>query len=108
MSILDIEKIERCKRLLLKEYFRTSIIEAAVKTVDYTREFQSLQFEKFGRWTYILREWFTDPTFIPDYVFTEIGGRIAIGEENYIVQQLLTHREVTSRHIEKFDYEILV
>jgi len=109
LSVLDVKKIERCKKLLLEEYFNTSIIELTMNTVDYDEDsHKDLEFRKFGKWVYIPREWFTDPTIIPDYVFREIGRGIAIGEENYIVQQILTHPKVTLRHIEKFDYESLI
>lgn len=109
MSVLNKEKIERCKKLLLKDYFDTSIIETAVNTIDYVEEVhKDLEFLKFGKWVYIPREWFTDPTILPDFVFTEFGRGIAIGEENYIVQQILTYREITSKRLEKFDYESLV
>ena len=109
MSVLNKEKIERCKKLLLKDYFDTSIIEAAVHAISYVEEtHRDLEFLKFGKWVYIPREWFTDPTILPDFVFTQFGRGIAIGEENYIVQQILTHKEITPKRLETFDYESLV
>lgn len=109
MSDLDREKIERCKKVLLKDYFDASIVEMAVNVVDFAEKtHKHLEFLKFGKWVYIPREWFTDPANIPDYVFSQFGRELALGEKNYIVQEILKNDEITTKRIQKFNYESLV
>jgi len=109
LSDLEREKIERCKKLLLKNYFDTSIIEIAVNAVDFVEKtHKHLEFLKFGKWVYIPREWFTDPLTVPDYVFSQFGRELALGEKNYLVQEILKNDEITTKRIETFNYESLV
>jgi hypothetical protein len=107
--VLDMKKIERCKRLLLEEYFNSSVLESTVDAVDYSDGMpHNLKFKKFGRWTYIPEDWFTDPTIFPDMVFAEVGRGIALGEEKYIIKQILENKEIESKQTVKFDYAELL
>lgn len=109
MSDLDNEKIERCKKLLLENYYDNSIIEVAVNTIDFVEEaHKNLEFLKFGKWVYIPREWFTDPAILPDYVFSQFGRELSLGEKKYLVQEILKNDEIITKRLETFDYASLV
>ena len=92
---LDVEKINNCKNILLENYFNTSIVEQAVDTLDYNEAIhRDLNFLKFGKWYYIPKKWFTDPSIYPDLVFSGIGRGIAIGEKKHIVEKILANDNV--------------
>jgi len=105
---LDVNKMNRCKKSLLEDYFQASIVEEAVDAIDYVEEnHRDLEFLKFGRWIYIPKEWFTDPSVYPDIAFGDIGRGIAFGEKRHIVQQILTSPKVNRVSVEKVTYKTL-
>jgi len=104
----DVNKMERCKKSLLRDYFRTSIVEEAVDAIDYVEDVhRNLQFLEFGRWVYVPTNWFTDPCIYPDLAFEDVGRGIAIGEEKHIMQQILTNRQVNRIALEDVSYNSL-
>lgn len=102
---LDREKIIRCRNGLLENYFNASIVEQAINAIDYDETIhRNLDFQKFLRWHYIPKEWFTDPSIYPDLVFSDIARGIAIGEEEYIVEQILANSEVKRTTLDTVNY----
>jgi len=105
---LDANKMDRCKRSLLEDYFRSSIVGKAVDATDYVEEsHRDLPLLEHGRWVYVPKEWFTDPSVYPDIAFSDIGRGIAFGENKYIVQQILTNREVNRIDLNNISYKNL-
>ena len=105
---LDIDKMNRCKKSLSEYYFQASIVEKALDAMDYVEEHHGdLEFLKFGRWIYIPKEWFTDPSVCPDIAFEDIGRGIAFGEKKHIVQQILANPKVNRVSVEKVTYKTL-
>lgn len=93
MNMSEQDKISRCKDLLKRSYFENSIITKVIETLDFNEtQHQNLNFLKFGIWTYVPKEWFTRPDVIPDIVFIEFGKSIAIGEEKYLIENVLSSR----------------
>lgn len=102
---LNREKIDRCIKKLQEDYFNSSIVEQTTDATDYNEAIHStLQFLRLGRWIYIPKKWFTDPSIYPDLVFSDIGRGIAIGEEKHIVQEILTNDGVDRIRLETVNY----
>jgi hypothetical protein len=90
MEMLDQNRISRCLDLLKENYVESSIITKVVETLDFDEvQHQNLDFLKLGIWTYVPKEWFIRTDVIPDLVFTEFGRDIAIGEEKYLIENIL-------------------
>jgi hypothetical protein len=104
---LDQKKIEHSKEILLKNYFESSIIADAVNVTNYDKKAPSQEFLKIGRWNYVPKEWFLDPTVIPDFVFMEFGRSIALGEKKYLIEQMVSNEKIRHEKIEVIDYDIL-
>lgn len=107
--VLDMDKINRCVSKLKESYLDTSIIERAVNTIDYDwNTHADLDFLRLGRWHYIPRAWFADPTVHPDTVFSDIGRGIAIGEEKHIVEKILANDAVSKVSVDTVDYRTIM
>lgn len=105
MSTLDEEKVARCRNELLQSYIQASIIEHAAETIDYNEAVhEDLDFLQIGRWLYIPRVWFTDPSTHPDLVFNEIGRGIAFGEKRHIVDTILANEKLKRKKVETVSY----
>jgi hypothetical protein len=106
---LDEEKITQCRNKLLESYFGGSVVERAVGTIDYSETVHAnLDFLYLGRWIYIPRNWFTDPSIYPDLVFSDIGRGIAMGEEKYIVDKILANDNVSKITLDTIGYDNIV
>lgn len=100
MSEIDRAKIARCKAALRDSYLDLSVVGRAVDGVDFNHEIHENQnFLTLGKWIYIPKEWFTDPSIYPDAAFSDIGRGISIGEEKHIIDTILSNRT-----LQKIDY----
>lgn len=109
MMSIDYAKVERCKQKLLQDYYSASIIESTLRMKDFSQELHhGLDFLKFGTWQYLPKQWFTDPTYYPDFAFSEFGRGIARGEEKYIINQTIDCRKTTIEHIDQFTIDSLL
>lgn len=106
--MLDTKKMERCKQRLIEQYFSYSIIESSVDAVDFSeKQHGKFEFQKFGIWKYLPKEWFTDPANYPDFVFSELGRGIATGEKNYLIKEILGCKYIEKKEIPTFEYSNL-
>jgi len=102
---LDREKITRARNRLVEAYYGASIVERAVEAIDYNDITHSdLDFLALGRWLYIPKSWFTDPSYYPDYFFSQVAEGIVIGEEKQIVEKILANNEVKRTTLDAIDY----
>lgn|GEM_PF-3123715 len=100
MPELDRAKISRCKTALVNSYLAQSIVGRAVEGVNFNQEtHQNLDFLTLGRWIYIPREWFTNPSNYPDVAFSDIGRGISIGEEKHVIDTIMSNST-----LRKIDY----
>jgi hypothetical protein len=109
MTTIDSEKVERCKQKLLEGYFSNSIIESTLTLTDFSQELHhGFDFQKFGVWLYVPKDWFTDPSNYPDFAFSEFGRGIARGEEKYLIEQILDTKKMEIEKTNQFSYDYLL
>ena len=103
---LDQKKIERCKKALIDNYCNSSIIEKVANTVNFDEKVhKEFRFLEFGKWLYIPRKWFTDPSHYPDLVFIDIGRGIALAEKKYIVETILSNEKTRKMELQTVKYK---
>lgn len=92
----------------MESYLTTSIVEKAVETIDYNEvSHRDLDFLYLGKWHYIPKKWFADPSYYPDLFFDEVGRGIAVGEEKHIVDKLLANGEVQRISLDTINYGVI-
>jgi len=107
--MLDQDKIRRCTNRLKENYIQSSIITKVIETIDFDEnQHQHLDFLKLGVWTYVPKEWFIRPDVYPDLVFAEFGRNIAIGEEKYLIEQILNTKETKRKTLAEVNYQNVV
>lgn len=109
MRMLNREKIHHCLELLKENYVQNSVITRVVEVIDYDEnQHRDLDFLKLGIWTYVPKEWFLRTDVFPDLVFIEFGRGIAIGEEKYLIEQILNTKEVKQKMLAGVNYQNVV
>ena len=103
-----VEKVNRCKNVLRDSYMKSNIITKVVETSDYNDSYENLEFINLGIHTYIPKEWFTRTDIYPDVFFMDIGKSIAIGEEKYLLKQILENREVKRDDLHEVTYKEVI
>jgi len=103
---LDEDKIARCIAKLREEYYAGSVIEETMDTKDFDEVAHgNLEFLKLGRWVYVPRMWFTDPTFYPDLVFSDIGRGLSTAERRYVVERILSSDQTRRIHLDTAGFD---
>lgn len=101
---LDNEKVTRCREGILKSYKNNSIVSKVLSTRLYDEERDSNKsFLHIGKKFLIDRFWFTSPTAEP--VFSELGENVALGETNYLLDQIREHQE--TKTVEEINHEVI-
>jgi hypothetical protein len=101
---LDPEKVDRCETEITRTYAEDTILPEVVNLRTYEEEKdKSLELRSIGLGYLVDREWFTSPTHIP--MFSDMGRSIALGEENYLIKQMIEFGE--TKYIERFDFDAL-
>jgi hypothetical protein len=106
---LDTEKIARCKKVLVENYFSSSIIEEVTNAIDFNETaYGHAKFLVFGKWWYIPRDWFTDSSIYPDMVFMDVGRGIATAEKKHIVDTILSNDKTQRIDLQTIKYNDIV
>jgi len=84
------EEIKRCKLLIKKSYEDFSIVRYATRFRKYSvKTDRGLDFTNIYLRHRVPKLWFTDPAHVPDVFCSQLGRHVAIGEERFLVKNLL-------------------
>ena len=101
---LDSEMVDRCREGIIQTYMRDRIVPEFLNVRTYKKEKdEDLKFRWIGLRYLIDRSWFTSPTMMPE--FSDMGRSIALGEENYLIKQMIEFGE--TKQVERIDFEAL-
>jgi len=105
---LALQRTEEFKRAIRQGYDEHSIVDraAVVKAIEDGRVKPDKElFKQFGLGYKIENSWFQDETIQASYFFFDMGRAIALGEENYLVKNVLNTAHPATHELQRVSKE---